>query len=160
LDFSNFFDYPTAPTAERADDLVFLRDRSEEDWATLLAHTDTRRFRAGEEVIRAGEVDRALYIVSEGTLDVFLPQSGGGVRQFKSIEAPTVIGEIGFLDGGPRSTTLRARSDGELRRLSYESFEVLAAREPELARAILVDLARILSQRLRVATAFIAEWVA
>ncbi|HET9024195.1 MAG TPA: hypothetical protein VFN64_06450, partial [Burkholderiaceae bacterium] len=68
--------------------------------------------------------------------------------------------ELCFVDGGPRSSTLRAVTDGELRRLSYESFEVLAAREPELARAILFDLGRIISQRLRTLTDFVAEWVA
>ena len=160
MDFSTFFDYPTASVTERASDLVFLAGRSEEDWDKLLAHTEARRFRAGDEVIAAGTVDRALYIVTEGVLDVFLPQRGGGMKQFKSIEAPSVIGELGFVDGGPRSTMLRAAGDGEYRRLSYESFEVLAAREPELARAILLDLARILSERLRTATTFIAEWVA
>ena len=71
-----------------------------------------------------------------------------------------VIGELCFVDGGPRSSTLRGVTDGELRRLSYESFEVLAAREPELARAVLFDIGRILSQRLRTMTDFVAEWVA
>ena len=61
--------------------------------------------------------------------------------------------------GGPRSTTLRAVSDGELRRLSLESFDVLAAREPELGRAILLDVARILARRLRATTTVIADWV-
>ena len=160
MDFSSFFDYPTEIVDESSDELLFLADRSAEDWEKLLQHTDARRFRAGEEVIRAGTEDRALYIVSEGVLEVFLPLRSGGARQFKSIEAPSVIGELGFVDAGPRSTTLRAASDGELRRLSYEAFETLAAREPELARAVLMDVGRILSMRLRQATTFIAEWVA
>ena len=74
---SSFFQYPTLGLGESAGDLVFLEDRSEEDWQKLLAHTDVRRFRAGEEVIRAGDTDRALYIVTEGTLEVFLPRPGG-----------------------------------------------------------------------------------
>ena len=160
MDFSSFFDYPTEMVNEGSDELLFLPGRSEEDWEKLLVHTDARRFRPGDEVIRAGTEDRALYIVTEGVLDVFLPLRTGGHKQFKSIEAPSVIGELGFVDSGPRSTTLRAATDGELRRLSYEAFEVLAAREPELARAVLMDVGRILSNRLRQATNFIAEWVA
>jgi CRP/FNR family transcriptional regulator, cyclic AMP receptor protein len=159
VDVSAFFDYPDAGLGESAGELVFLRDRSEADWEKVLAHTDARRLRAGEEVIRAGDSDCALYLVTEGALDVFLPRRSGGSRQFKSIEAPSVIGEVSFVDGGPRSTTLRAATDGELRRLSRESFEVLAAREPELARAVLFDVARILSRRLRTTTSFIADWV-
>jgi CRP-like cAMP-binding protein len=160
VDLSTFFDYPTVRVSESPDEVRFLSDRSEQDWEKLLAHTDARPFRPGDEVIRAGEVDRSLYIVTEGKLAMILPQPGGGAKEFKTIEAPTVIGELCFIDGGPRSSTLRAVTDGELRRLSYDSFEVLAAREPELGRAVLLDIGRILSQRLRTATDFIAEWVA
>jgi CRP/FNR family transcriptional regulator, cyclic AMP receptor protein len=160
VDLTSFFDYPTASVKEVADEVVFLPDRSERDWEKLLAHTDARQFRAGDKVITAGEVDRALYIVTAGTLEMLLPQRGGGEKEFKTIEAPSLIGELCFVDGGARSSTLRALTDGELRRLSYESFEVLAAREPELARAVLFDIGRIISQRLRTATNFIAEWIA
>ncbi|HEX6714788.1 MAG TPA: cyclic nucleotide-binding domain-containing protein [Thermoleophilaceae bacterium] len=160
MDLTTFFDYPDVAVKEAADEVVFLPDRSERDWEKLLAHTDSRQFRPGDTVIKAGVVDRSLSIVTEGTLAMFLPQKGGGEKEFKTIEAPSVIGELCFVDGGPRSSTLKAVTDGELRRLSYESFEVLAAREPELARAILFDLGRIISLRLRTLTDFVAEWVA
>jgi CRP/FNR family cyclic AMP-dependent transcriptional regulator len=160
VDLTSFFDYPDVVVKETADDVLFLPDRSERDWEKLLSHTDSRPFRPGETVIQAGVVERALYIVSSGTLAMLLPQRGGGEKEFKTIEAPSVIGELCFVDGGPRSSTLRGVTDGELRRLSYESFEVLAAREPELARAVLFDIGRILSQRLRTMTDFVAEWVA
>jgi CRP/FNR family transcriptional regulator, cyclic AMP receptor protein len=159
LDLTRFFGYPTASVSEAADEVLFLPDRSERDWEKLFAHTDARRFGPGDQIIHAEEVERALYIVTEGTLEMLLPARGGAEKQFKTIEAPTVIGELGFVDGGARSSTVQALTDGELRRLSYDSFEVLAAREPELARAVLFDISRILAQRLRTATSFIAEWV-
>ena len=160
MDFSTFFDYPDVQVHEAADELAFLADRSERDWEKLLQHTDSRPFSAGDTVIQTGDMDRALYIVTTGLLSMFLPQRDGGSKEFKTIEAPTVLGELCFVSGGPRSTTVRAVTDGEMRRLSYESFEVLAAREPELGRAVLLDIARILAQRLRTATDFIADWVA
>lgn len=160
MDLSSFFDYPDVQVHEAADELAFLSDRSERDWEKLLQHTDSRPFAAGDTVIHAGDMDRALYIVTSGLLSMLLPQRDGGAKDFKTIEAPTVLGELCFVSGGPRSTTVRALTDGEMRRLSYESFEVLAAREPELGRAILLDIARILAQRLRTATDFIADWVA
>jgi CRP-like cAMP-binding protein len=159
MDLSTFFEYPTVQVHEASDELRFLGDRDERDWEKLLVHTDSRPFRAGDTVIAAGDMDRALYIVTSGTLAMYLPQRSGGDREFKTFEAPTVLGELCFVSGGPRSTTVMAASDGEMRRLSFDSFEVLAAREPELGRAILLDLARILAQRLRTATDFISEWV-
>jgi CRP/FNR family transcriptional regulator, cyclic AMP receptor protein len=148
---SSYFDYPTEEPAESS--LTFLADRGEEDWAVVLAHTETRRFTAGEVVIRAGDDDRALYLLTSGRLSV---ASGAA---FRTIDAPSVVGEVAFLDGGPRSLTLVATSDGELRRLGLESFETLAGRHPELARAMLFDLGRIVSLRLRFLTELIEDGV-
>jgi CRP-like cAMP-binding protein len=44
---------------------------------------------------------------------------------------------------------VEAVSDGEVMRLSYDAFESLSARNPALARHILLDLGRILAARLR-----------
>lgn len=148
---SSYFDYPTEDPADTS--LTFLPERGEEDWAVVLAHTETRRFSAGDVVIRAGDDDRALYLLTAGTLAV---ASGAA---FRTIDAPSVVGEVAFLDGGRRSLTLVARSDGELRRLSLEAFETLAGRHPELARAMLFDLGRIVSLRLRFLTELIEDGV-
>ena len=56
-----------------------------------------------------------------------------------------------------RETGVRALSDGELRSLTPEAFEVLAAREPDLARTMLLALGRILSLRLRSTSALAAR---
>jgi CRP/FNR family transcriptional regulator, cyclic AMP receptor protein len=147
----NYFDYPTGDPPES--DSTFLGDRAEADWAVVLAHTEVRRFSAGDEVIRAGDDDRALYLLTAGSLAV---ASGAA---FRTIDAPSVVGEVAFLDGGPRSLTLVATTEGELRRLSLESFETLAGRHPGLARAMLFDLGRIVSLRLRFLTELIEDGV-
>ncbi len=152
---ASFFDYGTVEVHERSSELQLLADRPRSDWEKVLAHTETRRFSLGETIIAAGEQDRALYLLTEGTLGVRL--QGDAEKTFKAIDAPSVVGEVAFLDGGPRSATLFAISDGELLRLRLQSFETLAAREPELGRAILFDLARIVTARLRLASDVIAR---
>jgi CRP/FNR family cyclic AMP-dependent transcriptional regulator len=152
---ASFFNYDSVEVHERADELALLAGRPQSDWAKVLAHTETRRFSRGETIISAGETDRALYLLTEGTLGVRLDTHTD--KTFKAIDAPSVVGEVAFLDGGPRSATLFAITDGELLRLRMESYETLAAREPELGRAILFDLARIVTQRLRLASDVIAR---
>ena len=147
----SYFDYPTDEPAES--ELTFLADRGEQDWQIVLSHTETRRFSSGDEVIRAGDEDRALYLLTEGSLAV---ASGAA---FRTIDAPSVVGEVAFLDGGKRSLTLVATTSGELRRLSLDSFEALAGRHPGLARAILFDLGKIVSLRLRFLTELIEDGV-
>jgi CRP/FNR family cyclic AMP-dependent transcriptional regulator len=158
--FASFFDYPGTEQAPAQNALVFLPDLRDEDWEKILAHTVTRRFSAGDMVIQIGEIDRALYIISEGTLETLIPHGNGRtMRRVNTIEAGSVIGEMAFFDGLPRSASVRALTDGEYLRLSYDAFEVLAAREPALARAILFDLGRILANRVREKDAFISALV-
>lgn len=137
-------------------DLVFLADRSEQEWALLVGHMQRDTFQRGDDVIRAGDPGRELILLIEGTLTGYAPAVDGVEREFKAIQAPSVVGEMAFLDGRPRSLTLRAVTDGELLRLDYDKFEELNRVAPELALAILWDLGRIVTLRLRAATEFIA----
>ena len=148
------FDYPRTGSGEQAGQLSFLADRPARDWDLILAHSEVRRFASGEELIRAGDVDRSLYVLAAGTVCGIAPT---GTRDFRTIAAPSIVGEMGFLDGGPRSLTIVARTDGEIIRLTYDAFEVISAKDAELGRAILFDLARIVTSRLRTATARLAE---
>lgn len=141
-----------------ADDLVFLPDLNEGDWGKVLAYMDTRPFRRGETIIAINEVDRSLYLVTEGSLEVLIPSNNGmGMRSISNIEAGSVIGEQAFLDGKPRSAMIRATSDGEVLRLTMPAFQALATRETVLAQAILFDLGRILSVRLRQTNALVSS---
>jgi CRP/FNR family transcriptional regulator, cyclic AMP receptor protein len=150
LDTSTFFQYPDPTTAEPRDESVFLPNWRDEDWAQLLAYTETQRFRAGETVIQVGEGDRALYIVARGALEVFGPERGRqGEQVLSTIGVGSIMGEVTFLDGGPRSASVRAVTNGEVLRLSYQAFQVFAATHPDLAQAFLLDLSRILAGRLR-----------
>ncbi len=153
MNVSPFFDYPNRAGHDSADGLIFLPNRSDADWGTLLSYTDTVRFRAGESALHLGEIDRALYIVTAGHLEVLVPQGLQGMRVFAIIEPGAVVGEQSFFDGEPRSAMVRAVTDGEMLRLSFDRFKTLSAREPTLARDLLLDLGRILAVRLRLTTA-------
>ena len=139
---------------ENSADLLFLPEATASDWAAIFSHAEVRRIGAGLALVQAGEHDRALYLLTEGTVGVRLPRDEGA---FKQIDAPSVLGELAFFDGRPRSATLDAVTDVEVVRLDQAGFERLAAAAPELAHAMLRDLARILALRLRLASAVIAD---
>ena len=130
----------------------FLADGYDEDWERLERYAARRRFRTGEEIVREGEVDRSLIVLLSGTLDFVARSSAGEERVLSVIEAPSLVGEVGFFDPGPRSGTLRARTGGELLRLGFDQFQALAASSPSLARRILLDAGRVVAIRLRRAT--------
>jgi len=150
MDTTGFFDYPTLPASEPAREPGFLPGATEEEWDTFLGATETLRFAPGDVVLRAGERDRAFYLLLDGDLET----EGSGTPA----RAPAVLGAVAFLDAGPRAVTLLARTHGELARMSWEAYEALAARDPRLGRAVLADIGRTLGARLRGAGHAVAGW--
>jgi CRP/FNR family cyclic AMP-dependent transcriptional regulator len=159
VQFSSFFEYPNLEEQERAADLIFLGDCSEEEWEKLLARTQRRRFKAGEILVAEGHADRALYIVASGTLEARVRQGKGLKTRVTTISKGSVFGEQAFLDGRPRSANVVAVTDGELLVLTLDALKTLVGWEPKLATQILFDLGRILSLRLRQTTSLITKWV-
>jgi CRP/FNR family cyclic AMP-dependent transcriptional regulator len=152
----SFFQPPDLDAEPRRDEWVFLAQGTPEDWEKLVAYTEHMRFKTGETVIRSGELDRALYFVTDGRLDIMLPQPNGAERLVRTISAPAVIGEMGFVENRQRSMTIKGMTDGELLRLDYAAFERLAEDEPKIAQNLVFELARVLSLRLRWATQALA----
>jgi CRP/FNR family cyclic AMP-dependent transcriptional regulator len=132
-----------AEVHEDSAEVLFMPDATAEDWAKVFSVAEVRSVGAGLALVQAGEQERALYLLTEGTLGVRLPRAE---HAFKTIDAPAVVGEVAFFDGLPRSATLEAVTDVEVVRLAPEDLEKL---EPALAQAMLHDLGRVLALRLR-----------
>lgn len=147
----SFFDYPNEQPAASDQVEQLLADASEAEWATLLRHTRHRRFGPGETVVTAGERERSLYLVLDGRLEVLAEHGRRRLRRVATIEVGSVLGELSFFDGAPRSALVRTMTPAVLAELSPTEFDALAATNPVLARRLLFDLGRILAQRLRVA---------
>ncbi len=144
MDTSSFFIYPTTPSEPAEVTAGFLDNASEAEWDILLSYVQTRHVRPGETIFAEGDPDRALYLLTIGRLE----QSSERTPAV-TVDAPAPLNELAFLDGGRCATNARAITDAELQRLSYDAFESLAAREPVLARRILLDLAGSVARRLR-----------
>ena len=177
MNTTTFFDYPEDAASGAvgklatisADDFAFLGNWGNRNWTKLFSHTQTYRFNAKETAIAQGDTDRAFFIVASGQFELLLPAgeitSGGlfsrkvepNYEQLDIIGTGSIVGEQSFLDGKSHDVMVRALTDGELVRLSYDAFEIFSAREPELSRELLFELGRILSLRLRQMTALSAQ---
>lgn len=142
------FSVPLDEADEPAEEVLFLPEASGGDWAEIFNHATAYVFHAGDPIAYAGEPDRALYLLVEGRVQI---TTGGA--PLKEIEAPSVLGEIAFLDGGPRSAGVMAISDGEVVRFDMDAFAALSAANPDLARRMALDLGRIAAIRLRMLSA-------
>jgi CRP-like cAMP-binding protein len=137
----SLFDYPGVPADDA--DAVLLREETDATWNLLRDHAELRRYRAGETVVAANAADRALWMVLAGRLDLI-----SGRHLADELGAGSVFGELQFLAGVPAPGTVRAATDATVLRLGLSAFEVLAGKDPVLARRLLFDLARVLALRL------------
>lgn len=126
----------------------FFATLDEREAAAVLGYAEARRYATGELVIRRGEVDRSLYFVTGGVLEVLVP-TPDGIRQVGVLRAGAVFGDLAFFDGEPRSADVRALETAEVLVLTPAAFERLRAADPRLALAFVVDLGRMLSTRFR-----------
>ncbi len=132
----------------QGDESVILRGLSTAEWNTFVGFSEARRFAAGECIVRAGETGRAIYIIRAGHVRGEL--ASGKKRAATAPMGPgSVFGELAFFDNKPRSATLWADDAVDLLCLPFAAFERLAAWHPRIARELLLDLGRVLSQRLR-----------
>lgn len=152
---SGFFDYPDGSdhlTGGTESELVCFARLHQSEWDRLLAVMERRRFVKGDVVMGAGEQDRSLHLIASGSVEVRLGH-GREARVIRVQGPGTLLGEVAFFDGHPRSATVTALEPSEVLRLSEEAFHGLAGRHPELGRKILLDLGRVLAVRLRQAEA-------
>jgi CRP-like cAMP-binding protein len=103
-------------------------------------------------VFIAGEQGDGCYRIDQGLLKVSTLSASGGERILAIVGGGTVVGELSLLDGGPRSATVAAIRDSELKFIGRADFRAFAEAHPQVYE----HLVTLLAQRLRTANVAIA----
>jgi PPM family protein phosphatase len=112
----------------------------------LLALARTRTYPAGAVIVKQGEPGGDLFIVLEG--EVSIEQHGLPIA---TVGVGGHIGEMGLVDAGPRSASVRAQTPIRAMVITRDDALGLMQREPTLAVKLLWAFVQVLSQRLRAA---------
>jgi CRP-like cAMP-binding protein len=111
---------------------------------------ERKTFKPGEIIIQEGEMDRDLYVLNDGVVEISTREEDGAVVLNK-IEPPQIIGELSFLTGLPRTATARAKTDTEVYIFKYENLENQIAEMPKSIRPIMNTLiSRVRAQDKRI----------
>ena len=94
---------------------------------------------AGARIIERGTVEDWLYVVADGRVRVHI-----GERTLVELGPGAVVGEFAVLAPAPRSASATALEATLLLRLRRGPFEELLDDRPEIARAVISTLARML----------------
>ena len=105
----------------------------------------THSFPAGSVILREGDSSMALYVMLSGAARVERAAASAGSLQLNELRPGAVFGEMGMVDGAPRSATVTALERTECALLSRWDFEEPLRDNCEVGLALL----RTLSARVR-----------
>jgi CRP-like cAMP-binding protein len=103
---------------------------------------------AGHVVFKQGGQPDSMYFVEFGTVTVWLELPNGERTRLRTMGMGTVIGEMGFYLGIPRSGTVVTANSCVLYRFSLASYQRMNAEDPELASSIHQFMVRLLANHL------------
>ena len=134
----------------REEELVAYLDAQEHQ--RLLAAAEIAVVGPGEPILRKGSPSRSLLLIDEGEVDI-VEESMGEDVVLATLGPGCVVGEVGFVDGQPRTHDVRARTACRLRRLTRDRLLELVKDDPTLFAKLTISLAEILARRFRSAVA-------
>jgi SulP family sulfate permease len=132
--------------------LDIVRDVDPGDREALRAALSRREYPAGAAVFRRGDEGDALYVIAGGSASAWL-----GDTRLMTFSKGTFFGEMALLDRERRSATVSADTPLVCYVLERASFERLAASNPRAGLALLANLGRELSLRMRRANRTLLE---
>lgn len=128
-------------------DLVCNVDPIERD--ALRATLQRREYQKGENVFCQGDDGDALYIIARGSASAWLGDPDAGGRRLMTFSQGTFFGEMALLDRERRSATISADNHLVCYVLDRGAFERLSVSHPRAGLALLANVGRELSLRMR-----------
>jgi SulP family sulfate permease len=107
-------------------------------------------FNKGDIIFKEGDPGNGIYFILSGYVSVF---TGGRSHRLTTFAEGVFFGEMSLFEDLPRSATVRAEIDTELLFISKKDFQQLGVTEPLISTHILAEIAKELSNRLRLTNA-------
>ena len=126
---------------------------------TFARYVDAFRARNGEEVFHQGDRGHYLCLLVEGSVAIVKRDSSGQEKTLATVGPGKTFGEMSLIDGERRSATAIALEDSRVVVLTEENFNRLSYRHPRLGVALLLKMARLMSQRLRNTSVMLVDFL-
>ncbi|MES3004455.1 MAG: cyclic nucleotide-binding domain-containing protein [Pseudomonadota bacterium] len=135
---------------------AIARNQSVDSFAPVLTHSQWEllggymqpfTLGAGQVLIQQNAVDRTIYLVETGSLNVHYEDSKGRVR-LAVVGPGSAVGEGAFFTRLPRSATVQASIPTKVWSLTPIRFTELSHRHPEVALSLSMALGALVSRRL------------
>ena len=121
-----------------------LSDLNDESINFVASSAQLIEYAPMETILKIGEINRYLWIVYDGEVEVSLPETDGGMRAVASLDRGQVFGEMSIMTGEPAIAKITAQTLCKLVRIPRDTLSQILLRNPQ----ILTKLTRIITMRL------------
>lgn len=125
------------------------RDFTFEQIKSLARYMNLHHIEAGHTLFKEGSKGSYFLIIAEGRVDILKRDSTDTPRKVCTLKAGDTLGEMSLIDGEPRSATAIATTDVTLLVITAERFAMLSDKLPKIALAMVLKMAKQMSQHLR-----------
>ncbi len=126
----------------------------------LAGALSTIHVESGAILFREGDDGRDMYVVLSGEMEVLKRSQRGADARVAMLGPGDWFGEMSIVDVQPRSATVRALAPSHLLRIGAADLDQLYRHDLRSYSIVVLNLARELSRRLRVADGILAELIA
>ena len=146
--YKNFFKKSNSadPIQDILKQVPIFKNLTSKELNQIIRLTHLRDYKLNEPVFKKLSPGEGMYIILEGTIEIFEPDSG---ITFAKLSSGDFFGELALLDEEPRSATAKAIKPSKLIGFFRTDLLVLIKRYPDLGNKILLNLSRVLGERLR-----------
>jgi CRP/FNR family transcriptional regulator, cyclic AMP receptor protein len=113
-------------------------------------------FTPGQVVFEEGAPGASLFVLADGEVEV-VRREDGAEKVIARLAAPAAFGEMALVDREARSATVRACAPCRALELTAEGFTAFRKRSRDGFTFVVINIARVLSTRLRETSRRLAE---
>src|SRR5215203_3270627 len=117
-------------------------------------------FEAGQMIFEEGAPEERLYVLTSGTAEVYKTVFPGRRQRLATIEAPTVVGEMGLLTEPRAAASVEATTRVEAHGVDRDRLLELLDADSPAACKLVYEIGRTLAERMAATNATVAEVIA
>jgi len=146
---------------EMLDSSTWAKDLTEDDIKALCGYMLLCKYPKGQIIFHEGDPDDSMAIILEGSIEVTKQDASPDHKPkcLVRIGPGRAFGELALIEGPPRSATCKAMDDVSILMLTKQQFDALCAKDMSLALKLTINIARLMSFRLRNTSVKLVEYL-
>ncbi len=102
-------------------------------------------YKKGQTLFDEGSCSDSAFIIESGEIEISKVNEKGEKVVIDVLEQSEIVGEMGLIDGKPRSATAMAKTNSTVREITQDQFKDISKNNPQAMMPIL----KVLTKRLR-----------